>query len=196
MGFVVAFSSLVWAPVLIIAVVVLGALLPWILVARHYARHSVPADQRRIKWWHTLLMSIGSALAAFPAAIVLCLVILMGAMWFGDDYGSRATRQYFEENRPAYEAFVEWCRDDSVYNEFGSIDEERIPEPYRDLIAEGFRVQRDPALVLEMTPVNFYSVIVYAETDGQLQETSVVAHDLGHIEALDGPWHLVVRDWN
>jgi hypothetical protein len=113
--------------------------------------------------------------------------------------GYFATRRHFREHRQTYEAIVAYAKK----SEYKPTNDGKYVFP-KDLGVEFRRIRiHRKSFYVEFTPVNFYEVIVYAESESALKASYAYFDRTGAqypsdpgVHKLDENWYHIGRDWN
>jgi hypothetical protein len=94
------------------------------------------------------------------------------------------TVQFFKNHRAALEAAVAEVRKGGDY--------ETLRKRYLRLTPEGFEHSTSP-LIVEFTPVDFYYVLVFAESEDALKQSDAMTDEGAVKRRLGDGWYVVQR---
>jgi hypothetical protein len=116
--------------------------------------------------------------------LLLILVSMSACTW--DQGQLDATVSHFEDHRAEYESLLKEARAGNASAEDAK---------YKALFPEGLVIRLNP-LSIEAKPVDYYYVVVFAESGAALQRSNAM-RDEGHvIKKLQDGWVVVQRGFN
>jgi hypothetical protein len=142
-----------------------------------------------------IVINLAKILAVISLIIWISLRVF--SYWFWSEWDIDRTLNSFQHNKKYLDSLVVWAADQKSANCLQKADLKHCLPPQLQAINKKFNelsVSYNP-FIIQITPINFYYVLVYTERPQDVEESEVY-HDEGTIiRSIDQNWKLVRRGW-